>query len=632
MLIDFADLVKVCSSITTSLISCRGAHLRFHRSPPETINTIQSLRISFSLCEHFVLTSNQINVFELGHVFKALSDIYSFSSHEIKTVIPEDLMYRFASKLDFGDLTNKVAEDAVRLCRRMGRDWMVMGRRPSGICGACLLMAARMWHFRRTVREIVYVVKVTTATVQERLGEFAVTESSSMSIEDFLNHEFLESRHDPPSYYKSSAEWQEKMEKEREASGRKRRRIEDIDEEPGENGSRASSKDMPPPPAPRPPPDTSKLPQVSQFLTKSFDKKEQREFIAPFDPKLLAAAAIPKASSIGRDVTDGMNAVQDPEADVVVDSLIQTYGGGSEGDEEDAVVELNSSRRRKKRRRDEDEGPFLTFDEQWEKDEDELEKQISEIITDPHTDKHRQALASAAFNAKVKAEWARSLLPQTHVNMDEIIGDDEFADDPEVQFCRLTDEEAKIKEMIWVNQNKDWLRKQQDKDFRKQMEELGPPKRRRNRYKKPRIGEGQLTPASTPQEAACAAMDRRGFSKRINYDAISNLFSSGGLGDRGPGSTAASLPGDESGRASRATSVASASTHKSAARSETKAAPSQLGKQAEPEPAASAEAEAGSEDEEEQEDEEAAPYDDEEVEHPGYDEDDYYNDEEEEFY
>ena len=536
-------------------------------------------------------------------------------------------MYRFASRLDFGDLTNKVAEDAVRLCRRMGRDWMVMGRRPSGICGACLLMAARMWHFRRTVREIVYVVKVTTATVQERLGEFAVTESSSMSIEDFLNHEFLESRHDPPSYYKGTAEWQEKMEKEREASGRKRKRILDIDEEPGESGNGTPSKDMPPPPAPRPPPDTSKLPQVSQFLTKSFDKKEQREFITPFDPKLLAAAAIPK-SSIDKEVADGINAVDDPEADVVVDSLIKTYGEGGQGDDdEDVVEEQQGSRRRKKRRHQEDEGPSLTFDEQWEKDEDELEKQISEIITDPHTDKHRQALASAAFNAKVKAEWARSLLPRKDVKMDEIIEDDEFADDPEVQFCKLTEEEAKIKEMIWINQNKDWLRKQQDKDFRKQMEELGPPKRRRNRYKKPRIGEGQLTPASTPQEAACAAMDRRGFSKRINYDAISNLFSSGGLGDRGPGSTAASLPGGDSGRASRATSVASASTHKSTVRSETKVPASQLEKQAKPEPEPEAEGE-----EEQDEDETAPMYDDDEVEHPGYDEEEYYNDEEEEFY
>lgn len=58
-------------------------------------------------------------------------------------------------------------------------------------------MAARMWNFRRTVAEVVYIVKVTTHTIEQRLDEFTVTESSELSIEDFLNKEFLESRHDP---------------------------------------------------------------------------------------------------------------------------------------------------------------------------------------------------------------------------------------------------------------------------------------------------------------------------------------------------------------------------------------------------------------------------------------------------
>lgn len=47
----------------------------------------------------------QINVYELGHVFKALNDIYSFESNNVKSIIPEDLMFRFADKLDFGEFT-----------------------------------------------------------------------------------------------------------------------------------------------------------------------------------------------------------------------------------------------------------------------------------------------------------------------------------------------------------------------------------------------------------------------------------------------------------------------------------------------------------------------------------------------
>ncbi|RYP16804.1 hypothetical protein DL765_004917 [Monosporascus sp. GIB2] len=562
----------------------------------------------------------KINVFELGHVFKDLNSIYSFQSHDVKAVLPEDLMYRFASKLDFGDFTNKVAEQAIRLCRRMGRDWMVMGRRPSGICGACLLMAARMWRFRRTVREVVYVVKVTTATIQQRLGEFAVTESSELTIEDFLNKEFLESRHDPPSFYRNTAEWREKVEKERAASGRKRKRVVDIDDEEaaraeGGTGDRASSTatDMPPPPVPRRLPDMSKFPSVSQFLPKSFDQKEQREYISQFDPEALAAAS----AAIDKDINQGLNA-EDPEADAAVDDLIRTYG---EGGEKEASEGQDGSRGGKKKGQEEEHS--LNFDEEWEKDENELEKQIGEIINDPHTEAHRKALTTAEFLARVKAAWERSQLPPKNVKSDEIISTDEFKGDPEVDFCELSAEEAKFKEMIWINQNKDWIRKQQEREYRKQMEELGPPKRRRNRLKRPRIGEGQLTPASTPGEAAVEAMKKRGFSKRINYDAISNLFSDDNKINRGPGSTVASLLGDDVGgsqRVSRAGSVASAVAQRSTSRPEVKVSSSQPEKGDEPE-------------EEQEEGEDTAPlYHDEEAEHPGYDEDEYYDQDEEEFY
>ena len=133
----------------------------------------------------------QLNVFKLGRIFKKLNEVVPIGNDGLIPVYPEDLIWRFATKMEFHQETAKVAEDAVRLVKRMSRDWMVMGRRPSGICGACLLMAARMHNFRRTVREVVYIVKVTNHTIQNRLQEFNYTESSKMSVEDFLKQDFL---------------------------------------------------------------------------------------------------------------------------------------------------------------------------------------------------------------------------------------------------------------------------------------------------------------------------------------------------------------------------------------------------------------------------------------------------------
>ncbi|KAI0409024.1 hypothetical protein F4802DRAFT_547410 [Xylaria palmicola] len=505
-----------------------------------------------------------INVYELGHVFKDLSNIYSFQNNNVRSIIPEDLMMRFAEKLDFGEFTNKIAADATRLCQRMGRDWMVVGRRPSGICGACLLMAARMWNFRRTVREIVYVVKVTTHTIEQRLDEFTVTESSSLSIENFLNHEFLQSRHDPPAFYKQSEDWKERREKEREASGRKRKRLlEDIDGNTSEQGngdtspsrpSPSPSASMPPPPRPLPPPDLSKIRPVTDFLPKSFDATESREIVVPFDPSKIPEPA-PKRP---KDIVEGLNA-EDPTSSEAIDELVEIYGSveASKEDESNGVNEEEETAAQSKKGRRNKQGSEeerLKFDEEWERDEALLEYQINEVINDPHSSEHSKALATAAHLAHIKAEWARSLLPQRMLKMDEVIGEDEFADDPEVQFCELDPEEVLIKEEIWLNANKDWVRKQQEKTYRQQMEDLGPPKRKRNRVKKPRIGEGQLTPASTPGEAAIDVMKKRNtVSKRINYDAIANLF---GSSKKGPGSVASRLESaSASGMPSRAASV-----------------------------------------------------------------------------
>ncbi|XP_033734638.1 transcription factor IIIB 90 kDa subunit-like isoform X2 [Pecten maximus] len=106
---------------------------------------------------------------------------------------------RFAHKLEFEDKTHDVSMIALRLVQRMKRDWMHTGRRPSGLCGAALLVAARMSNFNRSVKDIIKVVKVCDTTIRKRLAEFQDTPSSQLTIEEFQNID-LEAEHDPPSF------------------------------------------------------------------------------------------------------------------------------------------------------------------------------------------------------------------------------------------------------------------------------------------------------------------------------------------------------------------------------------------------------------------------------------------------
>lgn len=138
-------------------------------------------------------------MFTLGATFLKLCRVLNLS---LPHVDPSLYISRFAVALDFGDYTQRVAQDAVRIAQRMDRDWITSGRRPAGICGACLLIAARMNGFRRTSKEMIYVVKVAEITIQKRLHEFNQTESAHLSVRDFRTI-WLEKRADPPSFQKN---------------------------------------------------------------------------------------------------------------------------------------------------------------------------------------------------------------------------------------------------------------------------------------------------------------------------------------------------------------------------------------------------------------------------------------------
>ncbi|OMJ13909.1 Transcription factor IIIB 60 kDa subunit [Smittium culicis] len=138
----------------------------------------------------------QINVFKLGVTFVRLVRNLNLI---IPLIDPSLYIYRFASMLDLGDKTQAVALDALRLVQRMDRDWIQTGRRPAGICGACLLIASRMHNFRRTEQDIIPVVKVSVITLKKRLDEFKKTPASRLSMADFRKV-WLEKMADPPSY------------------------------------------------------------------------------------------------------------------------------------------------------------------------------------------------------------------------------------------------------------------------------------------------------------------------------------------------------------------------------------------------------------------------------------------------
>ena len=86
---------------------------------------------------HLLLDFSELlaaNVYQLGACFMKLCRKLHITN--LPLVDPSLYIDRFAHKLELGDKTHDVGILALSLVGRMKRDWLQVGRRPAGLCGA----------------------------------------------------------------------------------------------------------------------------------------------------------------------------------------------------------------------------------------------------------------------------------------------------------------------------------------------------------------------------------------------------------------------------------------------------------------------------------------------------------------
>lgn len=434
----------------------------------------------------------KLNVFKLGETYKELLAKLFIADPSRKaeyvSLEPEPLIKKYVDKLEFGEVGGrKVADDAVKILKRMKRDWMVEGRQPAGVCGACIILAARMNNFRRTVREVVYVVKVADMTIAKRLVEFKRTQSGQLTVDEFRQrYADLPEEKEPPSVYQA-----------RERASKRRKLTEA--EQAAENmlsqpGSRQASVAPGPSQEPRRDADGFLIPAVPASV--------------PIDPSLLAATNLAA--------------------------------------EEMQAGEGTSEKKRPGRPRKKKDPPPPVAEEDLQV-EQEIEEEIENILHDPEVNKVEDAnfaLVEARSKALANHMRGEQRAPET-----EIVEDHEFDDDPEVANCLLSPAEIAIKERIWVTHNHDWLREQQAKLLKKALEEAnGGPKKKKPRKKQPQLGDMSEYARESPIGSAVEGMQRmgqrrgKGYTRHINYEKLNALFPTMGGSEPEASQTSSSRP------------------------------------------------------------------------------------------
>ena len=515
-------------------------------------------------------------------------DVLHLSSSVFQSLEPiniESLILRFAEQMNFGRMKQRIANEAVRIVQRMSRDWMTDGRRPAGICGAALILAARMNNFRRVVREVVYTVKVAEVTILKRLDEFSQTASSRLTVEEFRTKD-LERAEDPPAFKN-----RDKVKKKR---GRRKKDhlIEAHDNATEEGSERASSaipldandqlrtpantqaqrdrQSMPPPPIPidpallrdsnqrsavfrqSPSPSSTGTSPLKRGRGRPPGKNQPSAPPSTGDLQLEARIEADIENILGNEanVRNAEDVHQNPDARGIPSTgqrvseppvTLRTQSTSALIDVNNPPPPVGTQPESEQQSQDRID-PHSPPQTQETLDQQSLQRSLSPLpLTQQHTTKARQLITSTSTTQPLLDSIPSTL----------IIPDSEFASDPEIENCLLTPSEIAIKERIWVHENSQYLRAQQSKLLKQQLAEQNGTarvivKRRRRRTRmgdlkgiySSREGEGGEEVVEAPKDAAEAVermMRKRGFSRKINYGMIGSAYegsSKGGSSER----------------------------------------------------------------------------------------------------
>jgi transcription factor IIIB subunit 2 len=489
---------------------------------------------------------------------------------EMPAIDPSLFISRFASLLEFGDETQQVANDAVRLVQRFSRDWMSTGRRPAGICGASLILAARMNNFRRSIEEVVQVVKIADVTLKKRLEEFGETPTSRLTVTDFRAM-WLHDDHDPPSF----TENKKKEEAAKRVEARKQQRmdmkrvrfstedgsdedLEDIEEE-NEDEDSVNTR-------PRKRGRTG-LDQLGPIEEEDENREDQEGDPSTQDPNV-------DASNVNGDGLDAiaaeMAAMQDAGGNGLAEEEEEVEGGEEidvtmdEEEEEnmlDAIAASTAAEEGRELpvgpRRSRSKSPSLDkhlreqgligkrdlppdnrTPEQREREEAEaadIRNDIQgELNAEPYT------ALSGVLSQKEQKRWIVANDPEAREGHPTWTGVDPLddLDEDELDNFILTTEEVRIKERLWMEFNKDYLQNIALKHIQAEHDDKPVRKERkvsifnydshfalmRCKQKKAKPRDSSTPAGATAAESTKQLLKQKKFSKKINYAVFDELL------------------------------------------------------------------------------------------------------------
>ena len=186
------------------------------RNTKHIVGAILYLACRYNKTSHLLIDFSEVlrvNLFVIGTLYIKLLKKLEL---KVEIIDPSLYMHRFCNKFNFGNYSKDIERTALKILQFIKRDWITTGRRPSGLCGACILISAKLHKFNIDIKILADAVHVCPQTIQNRIEEFSMTKVASMTMEQFQifkeSHFYPES--DPPAFLKGLMKEEKKEEME----------------------------------------------------------------------------------------------------------------------------------------------------------------------------------------------------------------------------------------------------------------------------------------------------------------------------------------------------------------------------------------------------------------------------------
>eukprot|EP00928_Gymnodinium_smaydae_P039298 TRINITY_DN26868_c0_g1_i1.p1 TRINITY_DN26868_c0_g1~~TRINITY_DN26868_c0_g1_i1.p1 ORF type:complete len:574 (+),score=135.65 TRINITY_DN26868_c0_g1_i1:72-1793(+) len=117
---------------------------------------------------------------KLGQVYCRLRELLMLN--EVPIIDPSVYVERFSRHLPLGDKQRRVQITASKIIQFMHRDWICIGRRPNGLCGAALLLACGYHGVPCASKEVADLVRISEVTMRSRFEEMEATPLALMDL------------------------------------------------------------------------------------------------------------------------------------------------------------------------------------------------------------------------------------------------------------------------------------------------------------------------------------------------------------------------------------------------------------------------------------------------------------------